>query len=38
MEIVLQLSIGIVLGCILGQKELEQIYKDYKNSKREEEI
>lgn len=33
METFIQLSIGVVLGLILGQKELEQLYREYKESK-----
>lgn len=36
MEVVLKLAIGIVLGLILGQKEFEQLYREYKESKGEE--
>lgn len=36
MEIVLKLAIGIVLGLLLGQKEFEQLYREYKESKGEE--
>ena len=35
MEIVVRLSIGVVLGLLLGQKELEQLYREYKESKKE---
>lgn len=33
MEIFVRLSIGLILGLILGQKELEQLYREYKESK-----
>lgn len=36
MEIVLKLAIGVVLGLLLGQKEFEQLYHEYKESKGEE--
>ena len=36
MEYVLRIAIGLVLGMILGQKELEQLYREYKQSKGEE--
>ena len=36
MEIVLKLAIGIVLGLLLCQKEFEQLYREYKESKGEE--
>lgn len=35
MEIILRLSMGIVLGLMFGQKEMEQLYKEYKESKKE---
>lgn len=38
MEFFLEISVGIVLGCILGQKELEQLYREYKESRKEEEM
>ena len=31
MALIMQVSIGIVLGCLWGQKELEQLYKEYKS-------
>ena len=36
MEYVLRIAIGLVLGMMLGQKELEQLYREYKQSKGEE--
>lgn len=33
MEIIVKLSIGVVLGCLMAQKELQQLYQEYKDSK-----
>jgi hypothetical protein len=35
LEIVIRLSIGVILGLMLGQKEMEQLYREYKESKKE---
>lgn len=38
MELFLEISVGLILGCLLGQKELEQLYREYKESRKEEEM
>lgn len=35
MEFLLRISIGITLGLLMGQKEFEQLYREYKDSKKE---
>ena len=38
MELFLEISVGLILGCLLGQKELEQLYREYKESRKEEDM
>lgn len=35
MEFLLRISIGVVLGLLMGQREFEQLYREYKDSKKE---
>ena len=35
MTFIVKIALGLLLGTILGQKELEQLYREYKDSKKE---
>ncbi len=35
MAFIVKIALGLLLGAILGQKELEQLYREYKDSKKE---